>query len=61
LAWVTCAAYFASGLLGTGLFTSIPQTCLFLMNVGWVAARQTEPAREAARLPQITEQGAVTT
>ncbi|MDQ1729731.1 MAG: hypothetical protein QOD33_1856 [Pyrinomonadaceae bacterium] len=61
LAWVTCAAYFASGLLGTGLFTSIPQTCLFLMNVGWVAARQTEPVREAARLPQITEQGAVTT
>lgn len=37
LAWVTCAAYFAAGLIGTGLLTSIPQTCLFLLSVGWVA------------------------
>ena len=57
LAWVTCAAYFASGLLGTGLFTSIPQTCLFLINVGWVAARQTERAMEETFLvPSQPEQ-----
>jgi hypothetical protein len=45
LAWVACASFFAAGLLGTGLFTSVPQTCLFLLLAGWVGARQprTEP------------------
>jgi len=42
LAWVTCAAYFATGLIGTGLLTSIPQTCLFLISVGWVASQPEE-------------------
>jgi hypothetical protein len=40
LAWYACAISFGVGLLGTGLFTSIPQTCLLLINVGWVATRQ---------------------
>ncbi len=50
LALVACAAFFATGLLGVGLFTSVPQTCLFLLLIGWVGARQprTEPARAAA-------------
>jgi len=52
LAWVTCAAYFAAGLIGTGLLTSIPQTCLFLLSVGWVA-RQGERAPEP-RLSLVT-------
>jgi hypothetical protein len=39
LAWYACAFSFAVGLLGIGLFTGIPQTCLLLMNVGWVATR----------------------
>lgn len=45
LAWVACATLFAVGLTGTGLFTSVPQTCLFLLLAGWVGARQpgTEP------------------
>ena len=54
LAWVTCAACFATGLLGTGLFTSIPQTCLLFLNVGWLAALPTKTAQEtflAARPP----------
>ena len=37
MAWFTCAAYFATGLIGTGLLTSIPQTCLLLLMTGWIA------------------------
>ncbi len=40
LAKVCCAAFFVTALLGTGLLTSIPQTSLFLLLAGWVAARQ---------------------
>ncbi len=50
LAWVTCASYFAAGLIGTGLLTSIPQTCLFLLSVGWVARQ-----RERAPATSISE------
>jgi len=38
LAWFVVAACFASGLIGTGLLTSIPQTCLLLLTAGWIAA-----------------------
>ena len=44
VAWFTSAAYFASGLIGIGLLTSIPQTCLLLLTTGWIAA----PLREEA-------------
>ena len=47
LAWVTCLVYFAFNLLGTGLLVSIPQTCLLLLNVGWVAARQSAQGNES--------------
>src|ERR1041384_1588295 len=43
LAKVACAALFVSAILGTGLLTSIPQTVLFLLLVGWVGARQQVP------------------
>ena len=43
LARVSCALYFAIGLTGLGLLTSIPQTSLFLLLVGWVGARQPKP------------------
>jgi hypothetical protein len=46
LAWVACAVFFATGLMGTGLLTSVPQTCLFLILAGWVGARQ--PRTETA-------------
>jgi len=42
LAWITCIIYFALGLLGTGLLTSIPQTCILLLLVGWINGRQLE-------------------
>ncbi len=42
LAWIACIIYFAIGLLGTGLLTSIPQTCLLLLLAGWINGRQLE-------------------
>lgn len=46
LAWICCVLYFATGMLGIGLLTSIPQSFLFLLYIGWVAGRQ--PRRSAA-------------
>ncbi len=43
LAWCACALTFGIGLLGIGLFASVPQTCLLLMTAGWVGARQDSP------------------
>jgi hypothetical protein len=45
LAWVACAAFFATGMIGKGLLTSIPGTALMLLGAGWVAVRQ--PQRQA--------------
>jgi hypothetical protein len=36
LTLVTCAIFFATGLIGTGLFTSIPQAAIMLLYVGWL-------------------------
>jgi hypothetical protein len=55
LAWVTFAAAFFSGLLGMGMFTSVPQTVVMLMMMGWfVVARKPAPALVAARVPRQT-------
>jgi len=51
LAWVTCAAYFATGLIGTGLLTSVPQSCLLLLNAGWIASRLSERASDERVVP----------
>ena len=51
LFWVTCAMFFATGMIGKGLLTSIPGTALFLLGTGLIAVRQPrrveepEPAR----------------
>jgi hypothetical protein len=37
LGWVWCVGAFATGLLGTGLLTSIPATALLLLTLGWIA------------------------
>jgi O-antigen ligase len=42
LAKTTCLVFFIASAMGTGLLTSIPQTSLFLLLVGWVGTRQTE-------------------
>ena len=39
LAWVAVMTGFVTGLTGIGLFTAIPQSCLWLLCVGWVVAR----------------------
>jgi hypothetical protein len=38
LAWTGCAVYFGTGLIGTGLLTSIPHTMLIMMCAGWVTS-----------------------
>ncbi len=53
LAWLTFAAAFFSGLLGMGMFTSVPQTVVMLMTMGWfVVARKRAPMPSAARVPR---------
>jgi hypothetical protein len=50
LAWWGCMIAFGTGLLGIGLFVSIPYTSLLFISVGWVAARQNVPALGEERL-----------
>ena len=38
LAWVCCCCYLGTGLIGIGTFTSIPQSVLLLIMMGWVSA-----------------------
>lgn len=44
LAWVATLSFFATGFIGIGLFTGIPQTVLLLMLVGWIATHHTGEA-----------------
>jgi hypothetical protein len=53
LAWVVCAALFASGLIGVGMFTAVPQSMLMLLLAGWYVARQPAPAVVRVRGPLI--------
>lgn len=56
LALAFCAASFGTGLIGIGLFTSIPHTPLFFLLIGWVGARQTKSEAALAPSPYaITE------
>src|SRR5438093_11611636 len=61
LVWVVCAVDFALGMTGTGLFTSVPQSCLMLISVGWIAVRSSIPQRQRAivKPPPITTELAV--
>ena len=53
LSWVTLAAAFFSGLLGMGMFTSVPQTVVMLLMTGWfVVARRAAPVPQRARVPR---------
>lgn len=44
LAWVSCALYFSTGLIGIGLLTSVPHSCFLLLLAGWLGARQSRSA-----------------
>lgn len=53
LAWVTFLVSFLSGLLGMGMFTSVPQTVVMLMMMGWyVVARKGAPVPMPVRVPR---------
>jgi len=39
LAWLACVLYFGTGLIGVGLLTSIPQSLLMLVCVGWISVQ----------------------
>jgi hypothetical protein len=56
LAWFTCLLSFSSGLVGIGLFTSIPSTVLLFSMIGWFSVR---PASTANRLFSTTIHGAI--
>jgi hypothetical protein len=49
LAYVACACTFATGLIGTGLFTSVPSTALLLLLTGWIIVPEVAFAPVAAR------------
>ncbi len=64
LAWFACAAYFATGLIGVGLLTSIPQTSLLLLLTGWLAVPQPSAAhhqqtylKAARQISPVSSQG----
>jgi hypothetical protein len=58
LAWAASAAYFATGLIGVGLLTSVPQTCLLLLSTGWVAVQPTPELARETRSPAPDRVGA---
>ena len=54
VAWVTCAAFFATGMIGKGLLTSIPGTALMLLGAGWIAVRRPQWQGEAEGEERVT-------
>jgi hypothetical protein len=46
LAWVACACMFGMGLVGVGLFTSVPGTTLTFLLTGWFVVREVRAAPE---------------
>jgi hypothetical protein len=53
LAYVACGCSFGLGLIGVGLFTSVPATTVTFLLTGWFAVR------EAKAPPVVTEPGTV--
>jgi hypothetical protein len=48
LAYVVCACVFATGLIGTGLLTSVPSTAILLLLTGWIVVPEVAFAPVAA-------------
>jgi hypothetical protein len=53
LMWVAALASFATGLIGTGLLTSIPQSVLLFVGIGFLTTRQREPRRAPAPVEEV--------
>ena len=45
LAFVACACSFATGLIGLGLFTSVPTTAIVLLLTGWIVVPEVRSRR----------------
>ncbi len=52
LAWVTAATTFGGAFIGTGMLTSVPQSMVFLVAVGWMTVRP--PAEDIAEAPSAS-------
>lgn len=55
LSWIVCASFFVSGLTGIGLLSSVPQTTIMLLTMGWfltVPQPRRVPARHPASMPR---------
>jgi hypothetical protein len=53
LGWVCCGVFFFSALTGTGLLSSVPQTVLMLITMGWFRGRPQTRAAGAYDVPYI--------
>ena len=51
LAWFACMAFLIIGLIGTGLFTAIPCSPVFLLSLGWVCTQHTKRVPMLVRVP----------
>lgn len=51
MAWFSCLILMLTGLIGIGLFTAIPSSCVLLMSIGWIATHQSRlmPAQIPSR------------
>jgi hypothetical protein len=59
LAYVGCACGFATGLIGLGLFTSVPMTALLLLLTGWIVVPEVDFAPVVARQRVVLAPGEV--
>lgn len=61
LSYVACASGFATGLIGLGLFTSVPMTMLLLLLTGWIVVPEVEfaPGTESVRPDPVGAPAAV--
>jgi hypothetical protein len=62
LAFVACACSFATGLIGLGLFTSVPTTSVVLLLTGWIVSPEVPfaPVAEAQAHAAVVPNSAVT-
>jgi hypothetical protein len=60
LGWTWCAGVLVTGVLGTGMLTSIPMTALLLLTLGWIAVPESvedlrAPATYSATMAQYAQ------
>jgi hypothetical protein len=51
VAWVCCLAYFLTGPIGIGLFTSVPGSLVLFLLMGWVSVKPPVEQMRAASMP----------